>query len=85
MPTLGWRWLLGFSAVPLIVFLAFCYWLPESARFHLTSNRPDLALETLKRIAQENQTSLPEGSLAVIKVKREIKAFFCLSLLGLNF
>jgi MFS family permease len=68
MPKLGWRWLLGFSALPLIVFLIFCIWLPESPRFHLTSNRPDLALQTLKRVAEDNKTSLPEGNLAIIKV-----------------
>jgi len=67
MPTLGWRWLLGFSALPLLIFSIFCAWLPESARFHLASGRADLALETLQRIAKDNKTSLPEGKLAIIK------------------
>ena len=68
MPTLGWRWLLGFSSLPLLVFAVFCAWLPESARYHLASGNPQMAHETLKRIAQENKTSLPEGKLAVVKV-----------------
>jgi MFS family permease len=66
MPTLGWRWLLAFSSLPLLVFAVFCVWLPESARFHLTCNRPDLALETLKTIAKENKKELPEGKLAIV-------------------
>ena len=31
MPTLGWRWLLAFSSLPLLIFALFCTWLPESA------------------------------------------------------
>ena len=67
MPTLGWRWLLGFSSLPLIIFALFCAWLPESARFHLASGRPDLAYETLKRISVDNRAPLPEGRLAAVK------------------
>jgi len=66
MPTLGWRWLLALSSVPLLIFAVFCVWLPESARFHMTCNRPDLAMETLQRIASENKTTLPEGKLASV-------------------
>jgi len=25
MPTMGWRWLLAFSAIPLIIFIAACF------------------------------------------------------------
>jgi hypothetical protein len=72
MPTLGWRWLLGFSALPLLLFLGFCAWLPESPRFHLASNRADLAQKTLQRIADDNKKSLPEGTLAGVKVSTYI-------------
>ena len=68
MPNLGWRWLLGFSSIPLLIFALFCAWLPESARFHLTSLQPDLAYKTLKRISDDNKVLLPEGKLAIIKV-----------------
>lgn len=68
MPKLGWRWLLGLSAVPLLIFAAFCIWLPESARFNLTRNRADLALKTIQRIAIDNKTSLPPGNLVTLKV-----------------
>ncbi len=63
MPTLGWRWLLGFSAIPMLVFAVFCSWLPESVRFLLASNQHEQAEQTLKRIANENKTQLPEGRL----------------------
>ena len=63
MPTLGWRWLLAFSSLPLLIFALFCAWLPESARFHLASGQADLALETLKRISADNRMPLPEGKL----------------------
>jgi MFS family permease len=68
MPTLGWRWFLGVSSIPLLIFLFLCFWLPESARFHLISNKPDLALKTLKRIADDNKSCLPEGILEIYEV-----------------
>jgi MFS family permease len=69
MPTLGWRWLLGISAVPLFIFVIFSGWLPESARFHLASGHTDLAQKTLERISNDNGVPLPEGKLAKIKVE----------------
>lgn len=68
MPTLGWRWLLGFSALPLLVFSVFCGWLPESVRFLLSTGQNKAAQLTLERIANENKTSLPEGTLKAGKV-----------------
>ena len=68
MQTLGWRWLLGISSAPLLVFICLCFWLPESARFHVISNKSDQALLTLERIADDNKTTLPEGDLEILKV-----------------
>ena len=65
MPTLGWRWLLGISAIPLLIFVLFSFWLPESARFQLASGNRDLALKILERISKDNKKELPEGSLAL--------------------
>ena len=75
MPTLGWRWLLGITSTPLILFLFLCIWLPESARFQVISNKPDLAIKTLKRIADDNKKCLPEGDL-VAEVNSNFKYFF---------
>lgn len=63
MPKLGWRWLLGVTSTPLILFMFLCIWLPESARFHVVSNKSDLALKTLQRIDNDNKKCLPKGVL----------------------
>ncbi|XP_015221729.1 synaptic vesicle 2-related protein isoform X1 [Lepisosteus oculatus] len=63
MPTLGWRWLLGFSTVPLILFAFLCFWLPESARYDVLTGNQEKALHTLKRIATENGAPMPLGKL----------------------
>ena len=65
MPKLGWRWLLGIYSVALLIFIILCIWLPESARFQLIKNRPDLADKILKRIANDNKSTLLEGELFV--------------------
>jgi len=63
MPTLGWRWLLAFAAMPLLIFTLACVWLPESARFDVARGRMDLALATLQRIAEDNGKPMPLGKL----------------------
>ncbi|XP_013392843.1 synaptic vesicle 2-related protein isoform X2 [Lingula anatina] len=63
MPNLGWRWLLGFSALPLLIFTLACVWLPESARFDMARGRSDKALATLQRIAKDNNKPMPLGKL----------------------
>ncbi|KAI1233076.1 hypothetical protein IHE44_0006269, partial [Lamprotornis superbus] len=65
MPTLGWRWLLILSALPLLLFAALCFWLPESARYDVLSGNQEKALATLKRIATENGAPMPLGKLVV--------------------
>uniref|UniRef100_A0A3P9L091 Synaptic vesicle 2-related protein n=1 Tax=Oryzias latipes TaxID=8090 RepID=A0A3P9L091_ORYLA len=63
MPTLGWRWLLGLSTIPLFIFAILCFWLPESARYDVLTGNQDKALATLKRIATENGVPMPLGKL----------------------
>ncbi|XP_040275623.1 LOW QUALITY PROTEIN: synaptic vesicle 2-related protein [Bufo bufo] len=63
MPTLGWRWLLILSALPLMLFSVLCFWLPESARYDVLSGNQEKALATLKRIATENGAPMPLGKL----------------------
>ncbi|KAI3388215.1 hypothetical protein SNEBB_006316 [Seison nebaliae] len=63
MPTLGWRWLLGLSALPELLFALFCVWLPESPRFLLAIGAQDKAQATLQRAANENKATLPVGQL----------------------
>ncbi|XP_054896686.1 synaptic vesicle 2-related protein-like isoform X1 [Poeciliopsis prolifica] len=67
MPTLGWRWLLGLSAIPVGIFVSFSFWLPESPRFDVLSGRREKAIATLTRIARENGKELPQGTLIEYK------------------
>ncbi|KAL2932876.1 Organic cation/carnitine transporter 7 [Bienertia sinuspersici] len=63
MPTLGWRWLLAFSAVPSAVLLIFYTTAPESPRYLCRKGRADEAQEILERIARMNHAELPPGVL----------------------
>lgn len=63
METWGWRWLLFFSSLPLLVFALSCAWLPESARFLMTSGKQELAYKTLQRVARQNGRTMPAGKL----------------------
>ncbi|XP_037077426.1 synaptic vesicle 2-related protein-like [Pollicipes pollicipes] len=65
MPTLGWKWLLGLSSLPLLLFTLICPWLPESARFHAASGQSERALSTLKQLADENGRPMLLGRLTV--------------------
>uniref|UniRef100_A0A3P9L6I7 SV2 related protein b n=1 Tax=Oryzias latipes TaxID=8090 RepID=A0A3P9L6I7_ORYLA len=67
MPTLGWRWLLGLSALPMAVFVCFCFWLPESPRFDVLAGRREKAMATLVRIAKDNGKAMPQGTLTIYK------------------
>ncbi|XP_051521539.1 synaptic vesicle 2-related protein-like [Myxocyprinus asiaticus] len=67
MPTLGWKWLLALSTIPLVVFAASCCWLPESPRFDVLRGREDKALKTLKNIAAANGNCVPKGRLVTIR------------------
>jgi len=64
LPTLGWRWLLIFSAIPLfLIFLLFPI-IPESPRYLLVSGQQEKLMETLKRVARWNGKPMPEGTIA---------------------
>ncbi|XP_026865121.2 synaptic vesicle 2-related protein isoform X2 [Electrophorus electricus] len=67
MPTLGWRWLLTLSTIPLFIFALLCFWLPESARYDVLTGDKEKALNTLKRIAMENRVPMPLGKLIVAR------------------
>ncbi|XP_053195452.1 synaptic vesicle 2-related protein [Scomber japonicus] len=67
MPTLGWRWLLGLSALPMAIFVCCCFWLPESPRFDVLMGKRENAMATLTRIAKENGKTLPPGKVTVFK------------------
>ncbi|XP_068561624.1 synaptic vesicle 2-related protein-like [Cebidichthys violaceus] len=78
MPTLGWRWLLGLSTIPIAIFVCFSFWLPESPRFNVLSRKTEKAMATLARIAKENGKAMPQGKLIAYKQNGRgcIKALF---------
>lgn len=63
MPTLGWRWLLALSSIPLLIFSLACKWIPESPRYHVLTGNATKAYNTLKRIALDNKAAMPLGKL----------------------
>uniref|UniRef100_A0A914E8D4 Major facilitator superfamily (MFS) profile domain-containing protein n=1 Tax=Acrobeloides nanus TaxID=290746 RepID=A0A914E8D4_9BILA len=67
MNSWGWRWWLFFSSIPLFVFILLSNWLPESARYLMTSGKPKEALKTLQYVAYMNGRKLPDGKLVVEK------------------
>ncbi|XP_068191151.1 synaptic vesicle 2-related protein-like [Antennarius striatus] len=69
MPTLGWRWLVGVSTLPLAIFMCFTFWLPESPRYDLLTGNTEKAMATLQRIARENGKTMPQGKVIAHKQK----------------
>ncbi|XP_029024039.1 synaptic vesicle 2-related protein [Betta splendens] len=69
MPTLGWRWLLGLSTIPMAIFVSFCFWLPESPRYDMLTGRSDKAIATLERIAKDNGKPMPQGRIIAYRQK----------------
>ncbi|CAD6198566.1 unnamed protein product [Caenorhabditis auriculariae] len=59
----GWRALMLGSSLPLGIFAALSFWLPESARFDMASGHPERAMETLQEAARQNRVQLPIGRL----------------------
>ncbi len=63
VPRLGWRWLLGISAIPGLVVFLIRRQIPESPRFLLVHGQPQKARQILEMVARENQTVISEGEL----------------------
>ncbi|XP_022086272.1 synaptic vesicle 2-related protein-like [Acanthaster planci] len=65
MPTLGWNYLLLFSAIPVLIFVLSCKWLPESARYYVACGNQQKAHDILKAIAVANNKPMPLGKLKI--------------------
>ncbi|XP_016017392.2 putative transporter SVOPL isoform X1 [Rousettus aegyptiacus] len=63
VPTIGWRWLIRIASIPGIVLILAFKFIPESARFNVSTGNTQAALATLQHIARMNRSALPEGRL----------------------
>ncbi|XP_039716673.1 putative transporter SVOPL isoform X2 [Pteropus medius] len=63
IPTIGWRWLIRIASIPGIILILAFKFIPESARFNVSTGNTQAALATLEHIARMNRSALPEGRL----------------------
>ncbi|NWI01665.1 SVOP protein, partial [Tichodroma muraria] len=62
-PTIGWRWLIRIASIPGILLTLLFKFIPESARYNVSTGNTGAALATLQRIARMNGVAMPEGQL----------------------
>lgn len=62
-PTIGWRWLIRIASIPGIFLILAFKFIPESARYNVSSGNDKAALATLQWIAKMNRSVMPEGKL----------------------
>ncbi|NXL37070.1 SVOP protein, partial [Glaucidium brasilianum] len=62
-PTIGWRWLIRIASIPGILLILVFKFIPESARYNMSTGNMAAALATLQRIAKINGAVMPEGVL----------------------
>ena len=67
MESLGWRYLVGFSALPVLLVLFYFPFVPASPRYLLTNNEVDKAYKILENAAKQNFKKLPPGHLVLVK------------------
>ncbi|XP_029773792.1 putative transporter SVOPL [Suricata suricatta] len=63
IPTIGWRWLIRIASIPGIILILAFKFIPESARFNVSTGNTQAALATLEHIAKMNRSVMPEGKL----------------------
>ncbi|KAM8815569.1 putative transporter SVOPL isoform 2-T2 [Rhynchonycteris naso] len=63
IPTVGWRWLIRIASIPGIILIVAFRFIPESARFNVSTGNTQAALATLQHIARMNRSVMPEGKL----------------------
>jgi len=66
MPSLGWRWLVGLSTLPLFIFvLAAPKYLPESPMYLAVTGRKEAVIAELEIVAKTNGVLAPAGHLVL--------------------
>ncbi|KFP86214.1 Putative transporter SVOPL, partial [Acanthisitta chloris] len=62
-PTIGWRWLIRIASIPGILLILVFQFIPESARYNMSTGNVAAALATLQRVAKVNGAAMPDGLL----------------------
>lgn len=65
VPTLGWRWLIAISSLPLLLVLLASYWLTESPCWLISKGHVDRAQSAVEYVSRTNRKPLPPGRLAI--------------------
>lgn len=64
VPTLGWRWLVVISSIPLGLMLTLSWILVESPRWLIANGETERAKASLEKVARANGRQMPEGELS---------------------
>ncbi len=73
VPRLGWRWLLGLSALPGLIIFFIRRSIPESPRYQMVRGQVAAARRTLERVAAENGVAMPAGEIVPPQAIRPTK------------
>nr|XP_010945969.2 putative transporter SVOPL [Camelus bactrianus] len=70
IPTIGWRWLIRIASIPGIILIMAFKFIPESARFNVSTGNTQAALATLELSAKMNHCSPSQGSSEIPLVEK---------------
>lgn len=73
VPRLGWRWLLGLSALPGLLIFFIRRSIPESPRYQMVRGQAAAARRTLEQVAAENGVQMPAGEIIPPRATRPTK------------
>ncbi|XP_065892909.1 putative transporter svop-1 [Dysidea avara] len=76
----AWRWLLGFTAIPLLVMILLFPLIPESPRYLVFHGKEEKAKKVLALIAKINRKPVPIGRLVTAEEKEQLLKERALSL-----
>ena len=91
-----WRWKLGVSALPALLFLAMLFTIPRSPRWLVSQDRPDEARQVLIQVGEENiEAELKQmvahvhldhhhGAEPLFRVKYRLPIFLAISIVMFN-
>jgi len=73
VPNLGWRWLLGLSALPGLIIFFIRRGIPESPRYLFVKGQTEEARRVLEQVAAVNGTRMPEAEIIAPQPARPVR------------